>query len=47
MCFSLNAKMCRPQFPTFSKLYEETASVAGVRVHIVGKSPRVKGAFTH
>ena len=31
----------RCQFSTFSKLYEKTASLVGVRAQIVAKSPRV------
>ena len=43
----LDAKICLPQFSTFSKLYEQTASVVSVRPQTVAKSSRVKGALTH
>ena len=46
-CDTIDAKICLPQFSSFSKLYEQTASVVGVRAQIVAKSPRVKGALTN
>ena len=44
---SLGAKICLLQFSTFSKSYEQTASVVGVRAQIVAKPLMVKEALTH